>query len=481
MDLFGLYELQVDHDASPYSNPYDLDEIELQATYTAPSGREIAFWGFHDGDGLGAIEGDVWKARFMPDEVGLWQVAWQFSDGSASGAASFTVGDEGTQKGPMARDWRFMTDGRGDEIDICGYGMMVWEEQPGFDTEFDFVSSHADMFAQNAFNLIQLAGVKPLHPYEDRKLNPAHWHPYENLLRELQERGIYSFHFYYLSQPQIVIITDEDMNHWQRTRIARVGAFWSDVGVAPTYEWPEFMESAEITAVQTQYAALDPFPRLMTAHDSSVPGFEPWLGFSSRQAEAHDLFFNHNRTGGRNGGIDEALSDWPIVGSEDLWYLSPWGQAQNETEIRHGAWNELLAGVIPVLSTWHWITQMPTPPDMMQQYVTACSFVHERTNYRDWEIRDDWQTATQILSSTPDESELIVYALNGAPEMPAGTYDLTWLEPITGEVVEETGVNTGGTLSSPFSADDVGRTRPSSLEREPNILSWLRNLFFPTR
>ena len=391
----------------------------------------------------------------MPDEVGKWQVNWQFSDGSASGSETFDVVDTGTQSGSLQRDGRFFKDARGNELDVCGYGMIVWESRTGYADNYDYVADQADWLHDHDFNLVQVSGLKPLAPYPERALNPAHWHPYENMLFALQEHGIYSFHFRYLDQGQLAGISDADLVHWQRTRIARLGAFWSDVGATPSYEWPEFMNAQRMSEIQQQYANLDPFPRLLTAHDSSRAEFAPWLGFSSRQAGAVGLFANHSRTAGQHGGVEASVADWPIVGSEDLWYQSPFGQPQTVDEIRQGVWNELLAGVIPVLSTWHWVMQQPTPDDMLDQYQIACNFVLGETNYRDWDIRTDWQSDSQIVSSSADDSEYIVYTLDGSAELPTGSYDLTWLNPLTGATTVQNGVSVSGSVSSPQPGDEM--------------------------
>ena len=48
-----------------YSNPYDLRDISLDATFTSPDGKEMSIPGFWDGEG-------AWKIRFTPSQEGLW-------------------------------------------------------------------------------------------------------------------------------------------------------------------------------------------------------------------------------------------------------------------------------------------------------------------------------------------------------------------------------------------------------------------------
>jgi hypothetical protein len=92
---------------------------------------------------------------------------------------------------------------------------------------------------------------------------------------------------------------------------------------------------------------------------------------------------------------------------------------------------------------------------MLNQYKLACSFVFEETNYRDWDIRTDWQTDNQIVSSNASNSEYIVYALNGSAELPSGLFDLTWLDPITGATSVQNNVVVSGSIPSPMSGSEV--------------------------
>ncbi len=93
--LYGLFEAEITN-PNTYANPFDFDEVELTATFThSSSGRSLDFYGFHDGDGQGGQEGDVWKLRFMPDRTGTWEYAYSWSDGTTGGSGSFDVVDSG--------------------------------------------------------------------------------------------------------------------------------------------------------------------------------------------------------------------------------------------------------------------------------------------------------------------------------------------------------------------------------------------------
>ena len=63
-----------------YADPFR--DVTLNVTYTRPDGTNVNFWGFHDG-------GDIWRMRFMPEQLGWWRYAASFSDGSLVATGSF--------------------------------------------------------------------------------------------------------------------------------------------------------------------------------------------------------------------------------------------------------------------------------------------------------------------------------------------------------------------------------------------------------
>jgi hypothetical protein len=85
--------------ARSYSDP--LRQVTLNAAFRSPSGKEILFWGFFDGDGIGGQTGNVWKLRFMPTEIGSWTYTYTWSDGSTGGSGSFLCVEAGAGKGVL--------------------------------------------------------------------------------------------------------------------------------------------------------------------------------------------------------------------------------------------------------------------------------------------------------------------------------------------------------------------------------------------
>ncbi|MGE5482838.1 MAG: DUF5060 domain-containing protein, partial [Bacteroidota bacterium] len=78
--LYSLLQLQVDLEAE-YANPFDPDQVDLQAVFTSPTGRVLRVPGFFmlpytresapgEVEWLSYPGPGQWQVRFTPDEVG---------------------------------------------------------------------------------------------------------------------------------------------------------------------------------------------------------------------------------------------------------------------------------------------------------------------------------------------------------------------------------------------------------------------------
>jgi len=99
--LYRVFEVQIQNDR-PYENKFA--DVDLAVTYTSPSGKTVDFWGFFDGDGRGGgnlTNGNIWKLRFMPDELGNWSYTYRWSDDTPGGKGSFACVGDGAGKGVL--------------------------------------------------------------------------------------------------------------------------------------------------------------------------------------------------------------------------------------------------------------------------------------------------------------------------------------------------------------------------------------------
>jgi hypothetical protein len=97
--LYKVFELQIRNEKT-YSNKFT--DVELMVTYHSPSGNTFNFWGFYDGNGNGNGDkqnGDIWKLRFMPNELGKWTYEYKWSDSAQGGSGIFECVSNGEGKG----------------------------------------------------------------------------------------------------------------------------------------------------------------------------------------------------------------------------------------------------------------------------------------------------------------------------------------------------------------------------------------------
>ncbi len=73
---YEKFELQVDLRAT-FRNPYDPDEVDLWAEFTAPSGKSFHIWGFYN-----PAWSAPWMVRFAPTETGTWRYVVKVRDGA---------------------------------------------------------------------------------------------------------------------------------------------------------------------------------------------------------------------------------------------------------------------------------------------------------------------------------------------------------------------------------------------------------------
>ncbi|MCF8357927.1 MAG: DUF5060 domain-containing protein [Prolixibacteraceae bacterium] len=99
--LFRTFEKSLENN-NVYSNKFS--DVQLNCTYVSPSGDTTDFFGFFDGDGHGGGDkqtGNIWKIRFMPNEVGEWNYEWTWSDTTAGGKGTFICDSINAGKGVL--------------------------------------------------------------------------------------------------------------------------------------------------------------------------------------------------------------------------------------------------------------------------------------------------------------------------------------------------------------------------------------------
>ncbi len=82
--LYEKYELVLSLTNASYYNPFDPEEIDVQALFTAPSGRQWPIYAFYDNYN----NRQQWKVRFSPNETGVWTYHLTARDVHGTGRSS---------------------------------------------------------------------------------------------------------------------------------------------------------------------------------------------------------------------------------------------------------------------------------------------------------------------------------------------------------------------------------------------------------
>jgi len=119
--LYEKFELRIDIDAT-FTNPFDPDEIDLRAEFTAPSGKKYNIWGFYNPSGWTSL----WMVRFSPNEKGDWRymVTVRDSEGTASSRTGAFMAMDSPHHGfvTIAANGRYLKHDDGTSF----YGVGLW-------------------------------------------------------------------------------------------------------------------------------------------------------------------------------------------------------------------------------------------------------------------------------------------------------------------------------------------------------------------
>jgi hypothetical protein len=122
-DSVGLYEkLEIAMELKcEFINPFDPDDIDIQAVFISPSGKKWNIPGFYN-----LSRSTLWKIRFSPDETGKWTYSVKVRDrnGEAVKEGQSFVAVKSSRKGPLqiAANKRYLRYSDGSDF----YGVGLW-------------------------------------------------------------------------------------------------------------------------------------------------------------------------------------------------------------------------------------------------------------------------------------------------------------------------------------------------------------------
>lgn len=357
--LWDRFETRVDN-RKEYAKPFE--DVELDATFTSPSGRSVHFFGYYDGDGHGGQIGNVWKLRFMPDEIGPWSYVCRFSDGTPGAAGKFTCVNRGAKPGPLRADGRWLRYAGGERFYPRGYYFSEafsgkaphWRKTIevlfGGKYKYNFCCTtfwQGRLLAQNRWNNIEYSGFYPIYDKDYTQLDLRSWRHVEQVLQCLESHNAIWFNF-----DGFVPNVGGDMGQqrtdfkaqkiYARNIVARLAPYWN-VTWNVAFEWQEFMSADEVRRLADFIKSIDPWDHLVTVHDQG--------GYKDAKelvAGLHVDFITLQYDAGRCGDavtanrlIQRYGGDVPVYAQEVCWEAD---SKLNAEQVRHGAWGVTLAG-----------------------------------------------------------------------------------------------------------------------------------------
>lgn len=276
-----------------YFNPFT--EVSVMATFVAPSGKRVTVDGFYDGD-------NVWRVRFMPDEVGKWRwvIRAEPSEESMSASGTF-VCTPSPLHGPLRVHpqnplWFAFADG----TPVYLLAFHLWNldamDEPTLAKTLDFLQAHG-------FNALVGPHLTPERMAWERqadgrpdfaRFNLSVWRGLDRALRLAAQRQMVVIPFSLIGGTNGLPKAPTDaldllLRYW----VARWQGFWNAT-FQPTSEWEEGYSVAEILSIGDRLRQLTQGRFLISVHslrasDATVQN-AAWFSYHTVQ----DKLTDHN-------------------------------------------------------------------------------------------------------------------------------------------------------------------------------------------
>lgn len=445
--LYGTYEASIDYKAltgrdHPFRHPFY--GVELEARFSSPSGRQITWWGFFDGDGKGGQDGNIWKIRFMPDELGEWKYNWKFSKGTLEGKASFFAVDTARhpkKPGPLRHDpdihqWLITADGER-HVFLNMYKTSFIEE-----SYFEKPEIHIQHLKINNFDIQFISGPtgfryrdgaktkKNPFPFLDTKSYTPRlkgWHYAEaRLYKELYSNNVYLYDFLgfyggnslYDLHKRPVFLQDKVIKYWL-TRTAPNYIFIYNIG----FELPEFVNVPWWVEDRARFIkSIDPWDHLITAHELHDWSYEKStsIDFSALQNDDH---FHE-----RGLAVWNSPSEPHPHCNECIWNAR-WQESGTEASHRKDLWDGITAGM-------SFCFNAKNSEVGLSAFRHANAFLKSGVKWWTMSPHDEIVLAGTGFALANPGIEYIIYSSSGQAftlKLDSDSYRQRWFDPSTGE------------------------------------------------
>ena len=502
--LYGQLEISINN-ANSYSNPFDMNEIELVGTFTRPGGGDVVVSGFYDGDGSGGQAGNVWKVRFMPSEEGEWSYSLSWGGSGTPGLADsgtfIVVGStkhgllkqnssnpryfehmDGTDFYPRIyylsqlftpdSDVLWKTNGtdlyfggfydfnlaittfwQGDNIVANGWNAWTDTYQPGSVT-FNSLGTYP-------VNGCASTGCSAGQSHD--RLDLASWHTLETRLVDLEAKGVI-WHDFDGIFPNVAGALHQrpqpEQETFVRNYIARLAAYWNVVWQL-CFECDEFLTDSQVGMWLQFVERHDPYDHMITVHDRSIATDFPETDATAVQDTRGEISNSKRNYDTVTSAFNSRNK--PVICMECSWE----GPADNKLDgngIRTGAWGVALGG-----AAYNYAEQFAQSNPSDFRYGDGAGFPYV-------EIMHDFLETLPYFEMSPGPglvsgnagaiafakpgSDYVVQLQNGGTvnvDLTAANQALavSWLDPRLGTLIENDPVEIDGGSVMQFSAPDT--------------------------
>jgi CubicO group peptidase (beta-lactamase class C family) len=465
--LWELFETDLVN-YSKYSNPFR--DVTLGATFTSPSGKLVRFFGYYDGDGKGSQIGNVWKLRFMPDEIGIWSYTCQFSDGIPGKSGRFTCVDRGAKPGTLRAEGRWLKFANGERFYLRSYYFSEafsgksphWENKVdmlfGGKYNYNFCCTtfwQGRLLAKNRWNNIEYNGFYPIYDEDYTRLDLRSWRHVDEVLQRLESHDAVWFNF-----DGFVPNVGGDMGQQRadfdaqkvyiRNVAARLAPYWN-VTWNIAFEWQEFMSADEVQRLVDFTKQIDPWNHLVTVHDQGK--YQAAKGLIS---DLHVDFVTLQYDAGRcddaiaaNQFIQQYSDDVPVYAQEVCWEAD---SKLNAEQMRKGAWGVVLAGGLLNYAEMFEGPNQGRPENYgdgkaLPQLEIMLNFV-ESIPYVDMELHNELVGNGKICFVQPGVRYVCYSPLGAEIEVDlsatCGSFKAIWISPRSGKTTNAGKISGGG-------------------------------------
>jgi hypothetical protein len=355
--LWGIFEVEFMNNKS-YGDPFR--EVSMEVRYINPDRDTILFQGFYNG-------GNMWKARYMPNQTGRWEYKAWFSDGTPAGSGSFNVVPSPLPGliGPNVVNSTWF-----------GFQSSAHEVIRGFHVGDRFFASNwqeeerkafLDYIESQGYNLLSVASFMLNREVEGRGKGwvtpdlwdgnsrlplPTEYDRAETILNDLSERQIIVYPFAgFFGQASDFPLDYGDQELYLRYTIARWGPYWNLLfnvaGPEPLLKPDAFrnqMSLGDVIRLGTLIKKLDPFGHPVSVHNKTGSDpfrHESWCDYITLQGGKEGPGYSVYQYIEKNARLNK-----PVFAQEVFWPGNMYHKCHCEdpVTIREKAFTLLFAG-----------------------------------------------------------------------------------------------------------------------------------------